>query len=203
MKRGREEKDNAEAMLESEMRRLAEDGKRRRREMEERLKAQVDVKVTSSAPMETASSTTSVPIPAAEALEEDEVALLERRIAEAKAAKARQKAEKRARKSGVLTPAATERKTPVRKGGGEATEKSKWDMPEDKKASSTTSIPTQRPDIFKGLKADKSSASSSLPKFSFSPPSAPKTSSQTDFAATMARLKAAEKARLEEEIIEN
>lgn len=183
VKRGREEEEeeDAEAMLEREMKRLAEDGKRRRKEMEERLKAQ------SKAPSPPRDTTSSITIPPED--EDDEVAILERRIADAKALKAKQRAEKKARKSGLFTAAATE--TPAK--GGDA-EKSRWDTPEDKAAASST--PIQRPDMFKGLKADKSSAS---PKFSFSP-SAPKASSQTDFAATMARLKAAEKARLEEEI---
>jgi len=59
-----------------------------------------------------------------------------------------------------------------------------------------TSTPIKRSDIFRGLKADEKSSAS--PKFSFSPTS--NTLKSNDFAATMARLKAAERQRLEEEI---
>ncbi|KAH8599665.1 hypothetical protein B0O99DRAFT_610638 [Bisporella sp. PMI_857] len=58
-----------------------------------------------------------------------------------------------------------------------------------------TATPTKRPDVLDGLKADDKSSAS--PRFSFSPAGTPKTNK---FAATMARLKAAEKQRLEEEI---
>jgi len=64
-----------------------------------------------------------------------------------------------------------------------------------------TATPIKRPDIFKGLKADERSSAS--PKFSFSPNNTPKTAkASNDFAATMERLKAAERQRREEEIRE-
>jgi len=110
--------------------------------------------------------------------EEDDVERLERRIREAAEAKAKRKAEKRARKSGISVPADS---PSVGSASG------------PKLADRDTATPIKRPDIFKGLKADEKSSAS--PKFSFSP-STPK----NDFSATMARLKAAEKQRLEEEI---
>lgn len=192
VKRGRDEEEDAEARLQREMNRLAEDGKRRRKEMEERLKAQAEAqsKTSSPDPPPVREDTSSGQIPTTlDEEEDDEVAILERRIAEAKAAKSRQRAEKKARKSGVFSAASTE--TPRKDGGAEDGGKTKWDTPK------TSDTPIKRPDIFKGLKADNSSAS---PKFSFSPSAASKTPSQTNFAATMARLKAAEKARLEDEI---
>ncbi len=113
--------------------------------------------------------------------EEDEVERLERKIREAEAAKAKRKAAKRARKSGVFVPAA---------------ESPGMTESRPKMADRDTHTPIKRPDIFRGLKADDRSSAS--PKFSFSP-SIP-TPKRNDFAATMARLKAAEKQRLEDEI---
>jgi len=135
------------------------------------------------APMPAAQSPKKQPIPAAtEEPEEDDVERLERRIREAEAAKAKRKAEKKARKSGIFVPA----DSPAV--GSAARHSSHL-------ADQNTATPIKRPDIFKGLKADEKSSAS--PKFSFSPNSTPKTN---DFAATMARLKAAERQRLEEEI---
>ena len=123
------------------------------------------------------------PVPtASEEPEEDEVEKLERKIREAEAAKAKRKAEKKARKSGIFVPA----DSPA---VGSAA------RPRPHLADQDTSTPIKRPDIFKGLKADEKSSAS--PKFSFSPNSTPKAN---DFAATMARLKAAERQRLEDEI---
>ncbi|KAA8568185.1 hypothetical protein EYC84_008577 [Monilinia fructicola] len=64
--------------------------------------------------------------------------------------------------------------------------------------------PIKRPDIFNGLKADSKSASTSTssPKFSFSPNAGKKVGGVSDFAATMERLKEAERKRLEGEIRE-
>lgn len=115
--------------------------------------------------------------------EEDEVARLERRIREAEAAKAKRKADKKARKSGIFVPS----DSPSVSGAEGA---------RSKVADRETSTPIKRPDIFKGLKADEKSSAS--PKFSFSP-SIP-TPKRNDFAATMARLKVAEKQRLEDQI---
>jgi len=112
--------------------------------------------------------------------EEDEIERLERRIREAEQAKAKRKAEKKARKSGIFVPS----DSPA--------------VPEAglKMADRDTFTPIKRPDIFKGPKADEKPSAS--PKFSFSP-STPK---KNDFAATMARLRAAEKQRIEEDILQ-
>ncbi|KAG9247283.1 putative Pre-mRNA-splicing factor cwc23 [Calycina marina] len=110
---------------------------------------------------------------------EDEVEVLERRIREAEAAKVKRKAEKKARKSGIFVPVDSPSST--------ATRPSLTDQ--------DTNTPLKRPDILRGLKTDEKSSAS--PKFSFSPAGTPKAN---DFAATMARLKAAEKQRLEDEI---
>ena len=116
--------------------------------------------------------------------EEDEMEKRERELMErlqaAEAAKAKRKADKKARKSGVFMPADS---PAVGSAEGEA-----------KLADRDTATPIKRPDILKGLKADEKSSAS--PKFSFSP-NTPK----SDFAATMARLKAeGERRKLEEEI---
>jgi DnaJ family protein C protein 17 len=114
--------------------------------------------------------------------EEDEVERLERRLREAEQAKAKRKAEKKARKSGVFVPADS---PSVAEAG-------------PKLANQDTATPIKRSDIFKGLKADEKSSAS--PKFSFSP-SIP-TPKKNDFAATMARLRAAEKERMKDEILQ-
>ena len=114
--------------------------------------------------------------------EEDEVERLERKLREAEAAKAKRKAVKKARKSGIFMPADSP---------------SPGDSASTRLANQDTTTPIKRSDIFKGLKADEKSSAS--PKFSFSP-NTPNTPRSNDFAATMARLKAAEKQRLEDEI---
>ena len=141
--------------------------------MEERRKAETTSKAVSTEP-------TAV----GEAEEEDEVAILERRIREAQEAKAKRKAEKKARKSGAFSFAdspATDSwrlKSPVEEGNH------------------NTETPVKRPDIFKSSKADEKS--STTPKFSFSPRApAP---GKDEFAATMERLKEAERQRLADEI---
>lgn len=180
VKRPRQE-DETEKML----RELTEKGKRRREHQEqEKLRAQQ--KATSMMPgaaPAAASTPTSAPLPqgeqqtaAEEAEEEDEVAALERRIAEMKAEKAKKKAEKKARKSGVFVPT-----------DSPALNEGKW-------ADQASATPIKHPDIFKGLKADEKPSAS--PKFSFSP-STP-SSSNGGFAATMKRLK--EQQRLADEI---
>jgi len=104
------------------------------------------------------------------------------REVEVEEAKARRKAEKKARKSGVFvatdSPVGIDRIKTPEKGAGQ-----------------DTTTPAKRPDL-KGLKADEKTSAS--PKFSFSPRASG--SSTNEFAATMARLKAAEKQRLEDEI---
>jgi len=98
----------------------------------------------------------------------------------AEQAKAKRKAEKKARKSGIFVPA----DSPAVSEAG------------PKMADRDISTPIKRPDIFKGLKADDKSSAS--PKFSFSP----NTPKKNDFATTMARLRAAEKQRMEDEIVQ-
>jgi DnaJ family protein C protein 17 len=180
IKRPREESE-----MEMEIRRLAEEGRRRRREMEERMKAHnTSSSVPAEPPTRVSPQRTEQAQPVAEeAEEEDEVARLERRIREAQEAKAKRKAEKKARKSGVSVaadgPATDDRrsKSPMT-GGDRASEK-----------------PINHPDLFKDLRADEKS---SAPKFSFSPKVS--TPHKDEFAATMERLKAAERQRLEQEI---
>jgi DnaJ family protein C protein 17 len=178
-KRGRE--DDAETEM---LRKLAEEGRKRRAKRASMMGDSVRGATSSPAP---SSPRKQSPTPAqktspvdAEEPEEDEMEKRERelteRIRDAEAAKAKRKAEKRARKSGVFVP--------VDSSSVEAEE------------ADQTATPIKRPDIFKGLKADEKSSAS--PKFSFSPAS--NTPQRTDFAATMARLKAAEKQRLEEQI---
>lgn len=118
--------------------------------------------------------------PTEEDVGEDEVERLERRIREVEAARAKKKAERKARKNGISVPADSP-------SVGSAA------RPRSNLADQDTTIPIKHLDIFKGLKADEKSSAS--PKFSFSPNTTPKTN---DFAATMARLK--ERQRLEDEI---
>jgi len=181
IKRPREEDE-----MEKEIRRLAEEGKRRRKEMEDNLKAH-GASPPPTTPKSAAQKPKSPPVEqpqtaAEEAEEEDEVARLERRIREVEEAKARRKAEKRARKSGVFvptdSPAGTEKREPQHQG-----------------VAHDPTTPLKRPDL-EGLKAGHKASAS--PKFSFSPKSA--AADKDPFAATMERLKAAERQRLEEEI---
>lgn len=181
VKRGREDEESNE--MAQELRKLAEEGRKRRAARQSMMAESV----SSPAP---AARERPNPTPAEipkeqrplsqEPQEEDEVERLERRIREAEAAKAKRKAEKKARKSGIFVP--------VDSPSVEATG--------PKLADTETATPIKRPNIFKGLKADDKSSAS--PKFSFSPSIA--TPKRNDFAATMARLKAAEKQRLEDEI---
>ena len=178
-----------ESEIDMEIRRLAEEGRRRRREMEERMRAH---DIAPSVPIKSSTSGSSRPTEkaqtAAEEVEEDdEVARLERRIHEAQEAKSKRKAEKKARKSGAFVSA----ETPVTNVGGSESPNKGGD-----KARGT---PIKHPDLFRDLKADeKSSASSASPKFSFSPKAS--TPYKDEFSATMERLKAAERQRLEQEI---
>lgn len=165
----------------TEIRKLAEEGRKRRAAREEMMggSGRAEAVPRSRSPEKQAP-----PIPSlntAAQPEEDEVERLERRIREAEVAKAKRKAEKKAaRKSGIFVSAAA---SPA--------------VAQDE----NKNTPIKCPDIFKGLKADEKSSAS--PKFSFSPSNAKGTTPKTnDFAATMARLKAAEleKRRMEEEI---
>lgn len=180
-KRPREEDET-----EAEIRRLAEEGRRRRQEREERMKAEVASQPPApniEAPLQP-KHMEQPQTAAEEAEEEDEVARLERRIREAQEAKAKRKADKKARKSGVFMPADSPATT--------------YDRPKSptKAEEQYKRTPIKRPDSFKDLKSgEKLSAS---PQFSFSPRT---TGPRNDeFAATMERLKAAERQRLEDEI---
>ncbi len=177
LKRGREENE-----MDREMKKLAEEGRKRRAARASMMAENFQAEAASSpAPAPRKADPPSKQDPASTSQEpdvEDEVERLERRIREAEAAKAKRKAEKKARKSGIFVPA----DSPA--GAGL------------KMADRDTATPIKRPDIFRGLKADEQSSAS--PKFSFSP--AIPTPKRSDFAATMARLKAAEKQRMEDEI---
>ncbi|KAH7419317.1 putative Pre-mRNA-splicing factor cwc23 [Cadophora sp. MPI-SDFR-AT-0126] len=208
MKREREESE-----MDREVRRLAEEG-RKRRAARQSMMAEIIPSSPAPAPptnlpeqAQTQSTTTATPTPKAAATvvahepgvaaEEDEVERLERRIREAEAAKAKRKAEKKARKSGNFapldpdSPASTNTNTNGKEASAEA----------GLGRETATATPIKRPDIFRGLKADSQSQSSAAsPKFSFSPTTSMPTPKRNDFAATMARLKAAEKQRMEDEI---
>jgi DnaJ family protein C protein 17 len=192
VKRSREEEEG-----EMEMRRLAEEGRKRRAERERVMKenAKADDSTASShiKPEPKAHSPVEPAQPEPEQAEEDEVAILERRIREAEAAKASRKAEKKARKSGVFTPAPDSPATSKVERESTNSSAEHGGNAQD----FATPIKRPRPDIFKGLKADENKTAAS-PRFSFSPSIA--TPKRKDFTATMERLKAAEKQRLEEEI---
>jgi DnaJ family protein C protein 17 len=180
MKRSRE--DDAQSQ---EFRKLAEAGRKRKAARASMMPGDIRVDVaSSSAPPSPKKETPRKEAPetstaAEEQQEEDAVERLERKIRENQQAKAARKAEKKARKSGIFVPADS---PSVDSASG------------PKLADQDTATPIKRPDLFKGLKADEKSSAS--PKFSFSP----NTPKKNDFAATMARLKAAEKERLEAEI---
>jgi DnaJ family protein C protein 17 len=179
LKRQREETD-----MDKELRKLAEEGRKRRAARQSMMSE--NIKSDSASPGPAPRSEPPPPADelhtATEELEEDEVERLERRIREVEQAKAKRKAEKKVRKSGIFVPADSPSVAGVDGGS--------------KLANRDTATPIKRPGIFKGLKADEKSSAS--PKFSFSPK--PNTPKSNDFAATMARLKAAEKQRLEEDI---
>jgi DnaJ homolog subfamily C member 17 len=177
MKRPRE--DDAQSEAQQELRKLAEEGRKRRAARASMMSENIKLDTASSPAPPSPKKEQPESTPAAEEQpEEDEVERLERKIREAEQAKAKRKAEKKARKSGIFIPADS---PSVGSAAG------------PKLADRDTATPIKRPDIFKGLKADEKSSAS--PKFSFSP-NTPK----NDFSATRARLKAAEKQRLEEEI---
>ncbi|KAK2627261.1 hypothetical protein QTJ16_003227 [Diplocarpon rosae] len=180
LKRAREE-----GGMDVEIRKLAEEGRKRRAARASMMAENFQAEAASSpAP----AATPQIPEPAPQGTattsqapaEEDEVERLERRIREAEAAKAKRKADRKARKSGVFVPT----DSPAGADG----------VP--KMADRETATPIRRLDIFRGLKADEKSSSAS-PKFSFSP-TIP-TPKRNDFAATMARLKAAEMQRMEDD----
>ncbi len=177
-KRSREDNE-----MEQNLRKLAEEGRKRRAARASMMAENV---ASSPAPAPQKESPKESNVTTRDQPEEDEVERLERRIREATEAKAKRKAEKKARKSGIFVPADSPSvSTPMVDAGSELADRD-------------TATPIKRPDIFRGLKADDKSSAS--PKFSFSP-SIP-TPKKNDFAATMARLRAAEKQRLEKEILE-
>ncbi|KAG4026975.1 hypothetical protein MFRU_034g00350 [Monilinia fructicola] len=195
-KRSREDEE-----MDAEIRRLAEEGRKRRAKRQSMMAENVS-SPTFTPPQAhlRPQSSTSNPPPSTqtqakeqEEAQEDEVARLERLIAEAAAAKAKRKADKKARKSGIYNP--PESPAPTAPSNFTSTTK------ENKEGIET---PIKRPDIFNGLKADSKSASTSTssPKFSFSPNAGKKVGGVSDFAATMERLKEAERKRLEGEIRE-
>lgn len=201
-KRSREDEE-----MDVEIRRLAEEGRKRRAKRESMMAGNVSSPTfapppptqSQSRPQSSQSATSNrPPLNQSEPKEqgeeqEDEVARLERLIAEAAAAKAKRKADKKARKSGIYIPP---------------------DSPAPNITSTTGSgtrenmggkeTPIKRPDIFNGLKADSKSASTSTssPKFTFSPNAGKKVGGVSGFAATMERLKEAERKRMEGEIRE-
>ncbi|KAG0648664.1 Pre-mRNA-splicing factor cwf23 [Hyphodiscus hymeniophilus] len=174
LKRSREGDDENEML-----KKLAEEGKKRRAKRQSMMGD--SAAAFSPAPSPRMQSPAPVPAQkqtsAEEEPEEDEMEQRERELTEkiqaAATLKAKKKAEKKARKSGVFVSVDSSSQAPA----------------------DQTATP-KRPDIFKGLKADEKSSAS--PTFSFSPSS--NTPQKTDFAATMARLKVAEKQRLEEQI---
>jgi DnaJ family protein C protein 17 len=166
-----------------DMKKMAELGRQKRAEMEMARKRMMEQETSSPAP----AARNDTPRKSAGATaEEDEVERLERLIREAEAAKAKRKTEKKARKSGVFVPSGSP-SVSGKEGGSKIAESSKM------AGISSSSTPIKP--AFKGLQADDT------PKFSFSPRIS--TPRKTDFAATMERLRAAEKQRMEEQIRQN
>ncbi|QSZ37401.1 hypothetical protein DSL72_009499 [Monilinia vaccinii-corymbosi] len=203
-KRSREDEE-----MDVEIRRLAEEGRKRKAKRQSMMAENLSSPTFAPPPQaqsqsrpQSSTSTTFNP-PSSnqnqrkegdEEAQEDEVARLERLIAEAAAAKAKRKADKKARKSGIYNPP----ESPAPNAPPSSTSSTK----ENRKGNET---PIKRPDIFNGMKADSKSAATSTtssPRFSFSPNAGKKVGGVSDFAATMERLKEAERKRLEGEIKE-
>ena len=187
---GGKRKADAGQEMDAEIRKLAEEGKRRRMEMQSKMDAAeaaasptpelkpqpVAEKVRRERTPQTAQE---------EAEEEDEVARLERRIREISEAKEKRRAERKARKSGVFVRNETPSASPQ--------PESKSDEPRKFNPDLSAKFTPCRPmdDITSVLS----------PKFSFSPkPRTAPAAGNDEFAATVQRLKEAEKKRLEEEI---
>lgn len=173
----RQRGDNQE--LGVEMRRLAEEGRKKRAARASMLAADVNPSMTSSpagsaaAGMATpkthtaAHQSTPTPTPTVDRSipdPDDDIERLERKIREVEEAKIKRRAEKKARKSGVFTPL-----------GSFATPKEKS---------------TKHGDTFQGLRSVGTPVITPMKS-----PMVSTTPSSTDFAATMARLKAAQQQR--------
>ena len=171
--------------LDNEMiRKLAEEGRKRRaarasmmgESVSSPAPAPAPTPAQAQAPSPLKSSPPEQPTAPEEQAAEEKIERLERQIREAKEAKEKRKAEKKARKSGVFVPTESPSVGP------------------DAGKTRDTNTPVKRFDMFKGVKAEEKH--SAEPKFSFSP----STPRKKDFAATMARLKAAQRQRMEDEI---
>ena len=180
-------RDDEPSEMQQEIRRLAEEGRKRRAArasmMAENIQANMAPSPAATPILPTTMTQQPTPSSQDPAAEEDEVERLERRLREAEQAKARRKAEKKARKSGVFVPV----DSPT-VGAGEAN-----GTPGEREST----IPIKRPDLFERVKADERSSATPI-----SSPRNPKTPSSTDFAATMARLKAAKEQRMAQEAAE-
>jgi DnaJ family protein C protein 17 len=170
VKRPYEEEGDPEAL--QEIKKMAEEGRKRKAARASMMAESVSSPAPPRAP---SPPTSSVPEQPLENREQE----LERKIREAKESKEKRKAEKKARKSGVFVPAESP------------------SVAQDDEPNRDTATPYRRPDIFNGVRAEDHHSAS--PRFSsFSPTvSTPK---KPDFAATMARLKAAQRQRMEDEI---
>lgn len=186
--------------MDAEIRKLAEEGKRRRMEMQSKMDA---AEAAASPTPEPKASTPQLIVPEAkrertpqtaqeEAEEEDEVARLERRIREISEAKEKRRAERKARKSGVFVQSETPSASPKPESKPSVADAEPRRFSPNLSSKFTPRRPVD--DI-------KSSTPVSSPKFSFSPkPRTVPAAGNDEFAATMQRLKEAEKKRLEEEI---
>lgn len=186
--------------MDAEIRKLAEEGKRRRMEMQNKMNAaeaaasptpEAKPEIPQTAAQETRRERT--PQTAQEeAAEEDEVARLERRIQEISEAKEKRRAERKARKSGIFTQSETPSASPKTESVPAVGEYARRNLGGDSLKQATPRHP---------MDEIKSATPVSSPKFSFSPrPRVAPASGKDEFAATMERLKEAEKKRLEEEI---
>jgi len=180
-------RDAGQSEMQQEIKRLAQEGRKRRAARtsmmaETALHATVASSPTTAPVQPTPKSTEQQPTPSSRMphAEEDEVERLERKIREAEEAKARRKAEKKARKSGIFVPVDSPSIGGVRA-----------DVTPGERDSTK---PIKRPDLLQGLKADENSSATPI-----SSPRTPQAPSSTDFAATMARLKAAKEQRLAQE----
>ncbi|POS87970.1 hypothetical protein EPUL_001012, partial [Erysiphe pulchra] len=165
-KRSRDE-EAKQAELQSELRRLAEEG-RKRRAARERKMAENAMSSPTSVPLKESSHGKNHEIPVTCTEDEEKIERLEQRIREAEEAKAKRKLKRKAQKGGLKTSI------------------------DDESSHTGSSLGEQRKHI--PLKLSKASSSPKISSPSFSMPK------NDDFAATMARLRAAEKARQEKDL---